>query len=430
MSGNNVDLHVLRSARLPAVRLLPLQRRGRAAAHLQGVQAAATSRPATSATRRSSSAPGRTRTSRASAPRPSRSCGRSASDWWATKALGLKVGADLRRRHQERDERGGARRTCSPATSTCSTTSPRRAAIKGNVQDVLQRRAVPPRREHDVAVPEHDEEAARRPAVPSRAGRLDRPAADPRQGLPGPRRTRRARRACCRSGTSGSTRSVVKQYGFSYNAGEGEAILADAGYKDTNGDGYVENKDGSPINLKIVVPNGWSDWMTAIQVISASAKAAGIKITPAYPEYGTLVDDRGHAQLRPRARQRPAVLEHAVDVLPVHLPAAHPGQPDDGQLRALHEPERLEPDQAARQDAVDERRVYQGDDVEAPDDCSCRICPAIPLWYNGMWAMVNTQYWTNWPSATGAQYTPTLLAELLPDDEHRHAHAHLRPAGT
>ena len=33
--------------------------------------------------------------------------------------------------------------------------------------------------------------------------------------------------------------------------------------------------------------------------------------------------------------------------------------------------------------------------------------PAIPLWYNGMWSMVNTKYWTNWPSAHGRQYTPT-----------------------
>ena len=25
--------------------------------------------------------------------------------------------------------------------------------------------------------------------------------------------------------------------------------------------------------------------------------------------------------------------------------------------------------------------------------------PAVPLWYNGMWSMVNTKYWKNWPSA-------------------------------
>jgi peptide/nickel transport system substrate-binding protein len=25
--------------------------------------------------------------------------------------------------------------------------------------------------------------------------------------------------------------------------------------------------------------------------------------------------------------------------------------------------------------------------------------PAIPLWYNGLWAQWNTTYWTGWPSA-------------------------------
>ena len=28
--------------------------------------------------------------------------------------------------------------------------------------------------------------------------------------------------------------------------------------------------------------------------------------------------------------------------------------------------------------------------------------PAIPLWYNGMWAQWNSTYWTNWPSSKGA----------------------------
>jgi peptide/nickel transport system substrate-binding protein len=32
--------------------------------------------------------------------------------------------------------------------------------------------------------------------------------------------------------------------------------------------------------------------------------------------------------------------------------------------------------------------------------------PAIPLWYNGMWAMFNTKYWTNWPADGVRQYTP------------------------
>ena len=33
--------------------------------------------------------------------------------------------------------------------------------------------------------------------------------------------------------------------------------------------------------------------------------------------------------------------------------------------------------------------------------------PAIPLWYNGMWAMFNTKYWANWPQDGAQQYTPS-----------------------
>ncbi len=35
--------------------------------------------------------------------------------------------------------------------------------------------------------------------------------------------------------------------------------------------------------------------------------------------------------------------------------------------------------------------------------------PAIPLWYNGMWAQYNTTYWKNFPSASGKglQTTPS-----------------------
>ena len=59
--------------------------------------------------------------------------------------------------------------------------------------------------------------------------------------------------------------AVVKKLGTSYDIAKAKSILAAAGYKDVNGDGFVENKDGTPISLKIIVPNGWSDWMAAIQ---------------------------------------------------------------------------------------------------------------------------------------------------------------------
>jgi peptide/nickel transport system substrate-binding protein len=199
---------------------------------------------------------------------------------------------------------------------------------------------------------------------------------------------------------------VVKQLGFSYNPGRAKAILAAAGYKDTDGDGYVENKDGSKIDLQIVCPNGWSDWMTAIQVIADSAKAAGIKVTASFPEYSTLVDDRGHARydlLLANDRQysnTPWTYYQYVYQLPIL----------DNQTTVNYE---RYTNQAAWStvQALDKipssnTRAYQAA-MSKLQRMFLQDLPAIPLWYNGMWSMVNTKYWTGWPSATSGRFTPT-----------------------
>jgi peptide/nickel transport system substrate-binding protein len=201
-------------------------------------------------------------------------------------------------------------------------------------------------------------------------------------------------------------KSIVSQYGFTFNAAKAKSMLAAAGYKDVNGDGYVENKDGSKIDLSIVVPNGWSDWMTAIQVISASAKSVGIKITPSYPEYGTLVDDRGHARydlLLGNDRQMsntPWTYYQYIYNLPIL----------DNQTTMNYE---RVTDQAAfnmtqklNRTASTNKKAYQSV-MNGLEKTFLQKLPAIPLWYNGMWAMTNTQYWKGWPSSTANQYTPT-----------------------
>ena len=44
--------------------------------------------------------------------------------------------------------------------------------------------------------------------------------------------------------------------GFTYNPEESKKILADAGYKDTDGDGYVEDKDGKQLTITLLVATG------------------------------------------------------------------------------------------------------------------------------------------------------------------------------
>jgi peptide/nickel transport system substrate-binding protein len=199
--------------------------------------------------------------------------------------------------------------------------------------------------------------------------------------------------------------SVVKKYGFSYNATKAKALLAAAGYKDVNNDGYVENKDGSKIDLSIVVPNGWSDWMTAIQVIADSAKQVGIRLTPGYPEYGTMTDDRGHGRfdlLLGNDRQwsnTPWTYYQYIYQLPIL-----DNQPNANYERFTSNAAWTLTRQLDRTPSTN-LAAYKAT-MSKLQTLFLQELPAIPLWYNGMWSMVNTQYWANWPSNKGVHYTP------------------------
>src|SRR5581483_6159253 len=85
--------------------------------------------------------------------------------------------------------------------------------------------------------------------------------------------------------------AAVKQYGFTHNPAAAKALLLKAGYK-LDGSGMIANKDGSKIDLDISVPQGWSDWEAARDMIVASAKDAGIRLHAVVADYNTWRDNR------------------------------------------------------------------------------------------------------------------------------------------
>ncbi len=206
-------------------------------------------------------------------------------------------------------------------------------------------------------------------------------------------------------------KAQMAKLGFKYNVAGAKALLASNGYRDTNNDGYVENKDGSSVNLRIIVPNGWSDWMTAIQIIAASAKNAGIRLTPAFPDYTGLVDERNSGKFDlviNNDKQLGPTPYTYYDYL-FHLPIAE-SQTFANFARftgAGATPWAL---------TLDLNKVAPANVKKAKEIHSkiqryiLQDLPAIPLWYNGMWAQYNTTYWTNFPTATGKglQNTPSV----------------------
>ena len=62
------------------------------------------------------------------------------------------------------------------------------------------------------------------------------------------------------------------------------ALLDEAGIKDTDGDGF-RDIDGKKLSYVATCPNGWSDWQAAIEVVGVAGKDIGIEITTNYPEW-------------------------------------------------------------------------------------------------------------------------------------------------
>ena len=200
----------------------------------------------------------------------------------------------------------------------------------------------------------------------------------------------------------------VNRLGFKYSVATAKQILAANGYRDRNGDGLVENKDGTELNLRLIVPNGWSDWMTAIQMIADSAKDAGIKITPAYPDFNGLVEERNSGKFE-------LVINNEVQIgnspYPYYeylfrLPLASQQTTRNFQRYQNQRAWNLtvELNKTRSTDVAKVRSLHrQLQQIMLTD------LPAIPLWYNGMWAQYNTRNWTNFArgSGSGLQNTPS-----------------------
>jgi peptide/nickel transport system substrate-binding protein len=200
--------------------------------------------------------------------------------------------------------------------------------------------------------------------------------------------------------------NVVKQLGFSYSPAKAKSALAAAGYRDRNGDGYVETPSGGKIDLKLIVPNGWTDWMEAIKIISASAKTAGIKITPSFPSFNALLASRNTGKFdlvinnEMQLSNTPWTYYDYMFRLPVLKTQTSRNFARYQNPAAWKLVQEL--DKTPVTDVAGMKRIMsQLQKIQLTD------MPVIPLWYNGMWAQYNNSTWTNWPSVGGSHYVPS-----------------------
>ncbi|GAA4734120.1 ABC transporter substrate-binding protein [Phytohabitans rumicis] len=191
--------------------------------------------------------------------------------------------------------------------------------------------------------------------------------------------------------------ATVSQSGFSYDTGAAKSTLAGAGYRDANGDGKVEAPGGKAIALKLIVPSGWTDWMEAARVIAEGAQAAGINVVAEFPDSAAVDDARTTGKFDlllnnwTEVSNTPWTYYNYIYQLPVQKQqfAANFSRYQNPQAWNLVQKlaRTASDDPAYKTTIADLQKVHLAE------------LPAIPLWYNGLWAQFNDSVWTNWPSS-------------------------------
>lgn len=194
--------------------------------------------------------------------------------------------------------------------------------------------------------------------------------------------------------------NVVDQLGFSYKPDQAKKLLADAGYKDVDGDGFVEAPDGSKIELKINNPSGWSDWEQANKIIVSSLQAVGINAESNFIDYGSYVDQRNQGTFDMMINN---------DAQMSNTPWTYYDwmfQNPIADIATLQNGNYGRYDNQEAFDLVDQLDETKIDDLQAMKDIISQLqtiqltdMPLIPMWYNGAWAQYNNSVWTNWPSS-------------------------------
>ncbi|MFI6481979.1 ABC transporter substrate-binding protein [Nonomuraea sp. NPDC050663] len=202
--------------------------------------------------------------------------------------------------------------------------------------------------------------------------------------------------------------AVIGEKGFTFNTDNAKKMLADAGYKDKDGDGLVENKDGSKISLKLITPAGWSDWNQSASVIATSAKAAGIDVTAETPDFPALLEARNAGKFDLVINN-----ERQLSVSPWTYYDYLFRQPVNEVQNTVNFG-RYENKQAW--DLVQQLDAVKTDDVEGMKKVISQLqaihldeLPAIPLWYNGVWSQASTGVWKNWGADGGANKYPAVF---------------------
>ncbi|MFP4021435.1 MAG: ABC transporter substrate-binding protein [Halanaerobium sp.] len=190
---------------------------------------------------------------------------------------------------------------------------------------------------------------------------------------------------------------VVDEHGFEYDPAKAEELLDEAGYVDEDGDGWREMPNGDDLELEIMVPSGWTDWMESVRVIASNAEEIGVNISPSFPDSSLFDNKRFNRDFDMMIGNFQTTLSSTpFDYwFGVANRSIDGEQINNGNWGAYDNPELFEMIDEFNMTNEEDRKQELASGIQ---ETLLKDMPSVPLWHNGLWAQATTEYWTNWPN--------------------------------
>jgi peptide/nickel transport system substrate-binding protein len=198
---------------------------------------------------------------------------------------------------------------------------------------------------------------------------------------------------------------VEAQFGqyAKFNLEAGIAALEEAGYVDADGDGFRDNPDGTPITIDFMVPNGWTDWIDAVQIATESLTEAGLNVSMSTPEAAVWTSGliAGEFSMTLNA------LASAADPYFPYVRSFNPNDFGKSRFTAPHwenaELSELLAQYTQTKDADEAKAIMDQAQMIVAENM-----PIIPIYNSPSFYQYNTSRFTGWADAENPKYSPVV----------------------
>lgn len=191
-----------------------------------------------------------------------------------------------------------------------------------------------------------------------------------------------------------------------YDVEGAKALLAEAGYKDSDGDGHIESPSGKKIAFSIIVPNGWTDWINTVQLAVEGLTAIGVEAQVATPEQAVWSESliNGDYDMAMNAYFTGITPQYHMDL---GLHSRHQGKTRFGATRYYNDKlDSLLDGFFKTADADEQRQIMNDIQMEIGRDM-----PYIAVFNNPLWYQYNTKRFTGFFSAENPVAKPVVHDE-------------------